>query len=93
MSTSVRENAEQHRFELPIADGAVAAAYYRTEGGLVILIHTEVPAEFSGRGIGSCLAEGTFEILRETGRKAVLKCPFMSRYFAKHPEHADILAG
>jgi predicted GNAT family acetyltransferase len=93
MSTSVRENANQHRFELPIADGAIAAAYYRMEGGLVVLIHTEVPAEFSGQGIASRLAQGTFEILRKTGRKAVLKCPFMSQYFAKHPEFADILAG
>jgi predicted GNAT family acetyltransferase len=93
MSTSVKENAEQHRFELPIADGAIAAAYYRMEGGLVVLIHTEVPAEFSGQGIASRLAQGAFEILRKTGRKAVLKCPFMSRYFAKHPEYADIVAG
>jgi predicted GNAT family acetyltransferase len=37
--------------------------------------------------------DGTFEILRKTGRKAVLKCPFMSRYFAKHPEYADIVVG
>jgi predicted GNAT family acetyltransferase len=93
MSISVRENADLHRFELPITEGAIAAAYYRVEGGLVVLIHTEVPAEFSGQGIASRLAEGTFEILRKTGRKAVLKCPFMSRYFAKHPEYADIVAG
>jgi predicted GNAT family acetyltransferase len=92
MDTSVRENVEQHRFELPIT-GAMATAYYRTEGGLVILIHTEVPAEFSGQGIASRLAEGTFEILRKTGRKAVLRCPFMSGYFAKHPEYADVVAG
>jgi predicted GNAT family acetyltransferase len=93
MSTSVRENANQHRFELPIADGAIAAAYYRIEGGLIVLVHTEVPAEFSGQGIASRLAQGTFEILRKTGRKAVLKCPFMGRYFEKHPEYADIVAG
>ncbi|MGN6467675.1 MAG: GNAT family N-acetyltransferase [Rhizobiaceae bacterium] len=93
MSTSVRENANQHRFELPIADGAIAAAYYRIEGGLIVLVHTEVPAEFSGQGIASRLAQGTFGILRKTGRKAVLKCPFMGRYFEKHPEYADIVAG
>ena len=39
------------------------------------------------------LARGTFELLRSSGRKAVLKCPFMGEFFARHPEYADIVAG
>lgn len=70
-----------------------AAAYYRIEGEKVALIHTEVPSAFSGQGFASRLAQGTFELLRKTGRKAVLKCPFMSRFFTKHPEYADVVAG
>ncbi|MER8974874.1 MULTISPECIES: GNAT family N-acetyltransferase [unclassified Mesorhizobium] len=66
---------------------------YRLEGGKVALIHTEVPSEFSGQGIASRLAQGTFELLRKTGRKAILKCPFMSRFFAKHPDYADVVDG
>jgi predicted GNAT family acetyltransferase len=93
MDATVRENVEEHRFELPIADGVFAAAYYRVDNGNVVLIHTEVPSEFSGQGFASRLAEGTFELLRKTGRKAVLRCPFMVRYFAKHPEFADVVAG
>jgi len=89
----VRENTQQQRFELPLADGSFAAAYYRIEDGRVALIHTEVPAEFSGQGVASQLAAGTFELLRESGRKAILKCPFMARYFAKHPEYADVVEG
>ncbi|CAH2398537.1 GNAT family N-acetyltransferase [Mesorhizobium escarrei] len=46
----VTENTQQHRFELPIADEALAAAYYRLENGRVVLIHTEIPLEFSGQG-------------------------------------------
>jgi len=93
MNAKVTENTQQHRFELPIADGALAAAYYRVEDGQVVLIHTEVPSEFSGQGIASRLAYGTFELLRKAGRKAILKCPFMSRFLIKHPEYADIVAG
>ncbi|MGO4836030.1 GNAT family N-acetyltransferase, partial [Rhizobiaceae sp. 2RAB30] len=81
------------RFELPIGDDALAAAYYRVEDGRVVLIHTEVPAEFSGQGIASQLARGTFELLRKSGRKAILRCPFMSRFLSKHPEFADVVAG
>ena len=93
MNAKVTENAEQHRFELPIADGALAAAYYRVENGRVVLFHTEVPQEFSGQGIASRLARGTFELLRKTGRKAVPKCPFMSWFIVAHPEYTDIVAG
>jgi predicted GNAT family acetyltransferase len=91
----VTENAAMHRFELPIdgGDGAIAAAYYREEDGVLVLTHTEVPSEFGGRGIGSQLARGVFDILRATGRKAVLRCPFMGAWYAKHPEYADVVAG
>ncbi|MER9678429.1 N-acetyltransferase [Mesorhizobium sp. M0184] len=91
MDAQVVENVQQRRFELPIAGDMFAAAYYRLEGGMVALIHTEVPSEFSGQGIASRLAQGTFELLRKTGRKA--KCPFMSRFFAKHPDYADVVDG
>lgn len=93
MDAKVKENVQQHRFELPIVDGALAAAYYRVEDGRVVLIHTEVPSEFSGQGIASQLAHGTFELLRATGRKVILKCPFMSGFFVRHPEYSDIIAG
>jgi len=93
MRLKVKENTQQHRFELPIGDDLFAAAYYLIEDGRVVLIHTEVPAEFSGRGIGSQLAAETFELLRKTGRKAILKCPFIVRFFAKHPEYADVVDG
>jgi predicted GNAT family acetyltransferase len=93
MNAKVTENTQQHRFELPIADGAVAAAYYRLENGRVVLIHTEVPSEFSGQGIASQLAHGTFELLRETGRKAVPRCPFMGRFLVRNPQYSDIVAG
>ncbi|MER8658819.1 N-acetyltransferase [Mesorhizobium sp. M0847] len=39
------------------------------------------------------MAQGTFELLRKTGRKAILKGPFMSRFFAKQPEYADVVNG
>jgi predicted GNAT family acetyltransferase len=93
MNTLVAENPQQHRFERPINPTAMAAAYYRVANGRVVLIRTEVPTEFSGRGIGTELAQGTFELLRDSGRKAVLKCPFMAHFFATHPEYADIVDG
>lgn len=93
MREKVEENVSARRFELKISDDAFASAYYRPDGARVVLIHTEVPAGFSGQGIATELAHGTFRLLRQTGRTAVPKCPFMSRFVALHPEYADLIAG
>jgi len=91
-SIEVRENPGQNRFERPLGGDAVAAAYYRDADGKLVFIHTEVPSEFAGQGIATELARGTFDLLRESGRKAVLTCPFMVRFANAHPEYADVIA-
>jgi glutathione S-transferase len=92
-SAVVRDNPEQHRFERPIHNGALATAYYREEGDRLVFIHTEVPVEFSGQGIGSELARGALDLVRQSGRKAILTCPFMAYFFTTHPEYADVVDG
>jgi uncharacterized protein len=93
MATEVTENKRQHRFELSIADDAIAAAYYREDSDRIILIHTEVPSEYWSQGWASRVAAGALEITRTTGRRAVLKCPFMVAYYVRHPEYSDIIDG
>lgn len=93
MTPEVIENKAQHRFEIPIADGAIAAAYYRDEGNRVVLIHTEVPSEYWNEGWASKVAAGALDIIRATGRRVLLKCPFMSAYYVRHPEYSDIVDG
>lgn len=91
MSTII-DNSVEHRFELQIEGSEeVAAAYYRLEGDRVVLTHTMVPKRFSGQGLGSRLARGTFDAIRSSGGKAVLICPFMAAFYARHPEYADIV--
>ncbi len=94
MSQGVIENPAEHRFELALDGDDIAAAYYRIdENGNVALIHTEVPYAYGGRGIGTRLATGTFDLIRASGRKVVLKCSFMAAFYARHPEYRDIVAG
>ena len=94
MSNGVVENPQEHRFELALEGDDIAAADYRLdENGDLVLIHTEVPYEYSGRGIGTRLATGTFDLIRASGRKAVLRCSFMQRFYATHPQYSDIVVG
>ena len=92
MNYSVIENPVAHRFEIAIGD-AIAAAYYRLEDSKVVLIHTEVPQELSGQGIGSKLAEGVFRLIRESGRQVVVRCSFMASWVSRHPEVNDLVVG
>jgi predicted GNAT family acetyltransferase len=90
MSDGVRNNVAENRFELD-ADGHTAFAYYRMEPGVITIVHTEVPPELSGRGVGSRLVRGVLGQIRAQGLKVVPKCPFVSAYMGKHPEFNDLL--
>ena len=94
MPSKVIDNPEEHRFELALEGEDIAAAYYRIdENGRVVLTHTEVPFEYGGQGIGTRLAQGVFDLIRASGRKAVLKCSFMARFYTTHREYDDIVDG
>ncbi len=88
----VQDNPEKHQFEL-IVDGHTALAAYRLKPGVITFIHTEVPKELGGRGIGGQLAKGALDQVRERGLKVVPICPFIKAYIEKHPEYQDLLAG
>lgn len=93
MDIRVVDNAAGRKFELMLSDDAVASAYYSLNAeGHVALIHTDIPPEFARRNVGIELATGTFDLLRRSGRKAILKCRFMATFYAGHPEYADVVA-
>jgi uncharacterized protein len=83
-------NKAQHRFEL-VVDGHLAAAYYKMAGDLITFIHTEVPPELGGRGIGSILVQGTLNQVRAEGCKVIAECPFVKGWIGKHTEYKDLL--
>lgn len=93
MKNNVINNPEQKRYELRIDGDSIAAAYYRIDDGMIVLIHTEVPFEHAGEGFGKELAAGVFSQLRANRQKAILKCGFMGGYVVTHPENMDLVAG
>jgi hypothetical protein len=85
MPDAVRDNPQRSRFELD-ADGHVAFSNYRRDGNTITFMHTEVPKELEGHGIGSALVRGELEIARAQGLTVAATCPFVRAYIAKHPE-------
>ena len=90
MTADLRNNTEKHRYELEI-DGHIAFVVYRLGDDAITLVHTEVPKELGGRGVGSTLVRKVLEAVRAAGLKIVPMCPFVSAWMAKHPEFDDLL--
>jgi predicted GNAT family acetyltransferase len=91
MPATVRNNAARNRYELEV-DGHLAVAVYTLAPGVITFVHTEVPAELGGRGVGTMLVRGALEDVRRQGLKVVVRCSFIRAFMAKHPEFNDLLA-
>ena len=52
----VRDDRGHNRFVLEV-DGHAGELQYLTQPGRLILVHTEVPEELGGRGVGGALGE------------------------------------
>lgn len=72
-------------------DGRLAYLEYRREPGLLDIVHTEVPGEMKGRGVGGTLAEAALLYAREKGLRVVPHCPFVAAYIRRHPEYRDLV--
>jgi predicted GNAT family acetyltransferase len=88
--SEVTDNTEKHRFELAV-DGHIAATYYKISDGVITFIHTEVPPELGGKGIGSKLIRGVLDQVRTAGLKVIPQCPFVKAFIEKHPDYQDLL--
>jgi len=90
--TEVVNNRAHHRYELTV-DGHLAATYYKVSDGVITFIHTEVPPELGGKGVGSRLIKGALDQVRTEGLKVIAQCPFVKAFIDKNAAYQDLLAG
>ena len=87
-SADVIDNTDASRFELR-ADGQFAELVYRIRGDRLVLVHTEVPVELEGRGIGGRLVTAALDRAAREGLTLVPLCPFARGWLERHPEAAS----
>jgi predicted GNAT family acetyltransferase len=90
MMPEVTQEPSFRRFAVHL-DSATAVLTYKEEGDKIYLIHTEVPAEMGGKGIGGRLAKAGLDYARENGLQVVARCPFVASYLQRHPEYQDLV--
>ena len=89
-SFDISNDQAENRFEAHIG-GKTAFLAYRRMPGKLVLVHTEVPSELAGHGIGSALVRAGIEFAREHGLTIVPLCPFATDYIRRHPEYLDLV--
>ena len=81
---NIIDNVEEHRFEL-VQNGVRAELVYARTPHALVLVHTEVPSELRGGGVGGKLVEFGVAEARRQGLKLVVRCPFARAYLERHP--------
>ena len=83
----VTHNEAQGQFEIALGDQNAVLQYRRTQDR-ISLLHTEVPEDFRGRGLGEQLVRAALDFAHFHQLKVVPVCPFVKAYLQKHPEAA-----
>jgi predicted GNAT family acetyltransferase len=80
-----------NRFELRIEE-STAFIEFKLSGKTLFLIHTEVPSELEGKGVGGAIVQKTLQYAKENDYKIVPICPFVQSYLERHKEWKEIIA-
>ena len=72
-------------------NGQMAWVDYTLENGKMYLVHSQVPYQLRGRGIGKVLVEKTFEKLTAEGYQAVAVCGFIRAVASRHKKWGKII--
>jgi len=86
-SSEVRNDTSGSRF-VSGPPGTEAELFYRVRNGRLILVHTEVPIELEGHGIGGKLVSAAVDYAAEQGLVLVPSCPFAQTWLDRHPDTA-----
>jgi predicted GNAT family acetyltransferase len=87
----LRIDAVSNRLELDIAE-STAFIEYKLSGHTLFLIHTEVPHELEGKGVGGAIVQKALQYAKDNDYKIVPICPFVQSYLQRHKEWNDIVA-
>jgi uncharacterized protein len=91
MSTDVRDNADESRYEIRV-DGRVAGfSEYHVHGPDADFTHTQIGDEFGGQGLATRLIRAALDDARRRGWHVLPYCPFVKAFIAKNDEYLDLV--
>ncbi len=87
---NVTNNSALNRFELPI-NGELGTLDYCIENDTIFLKYVEVPPSARGKGFAAILCKAALDLTAERKLKAVIYCPYIAGFAARHPEYSHLI--
>jgi len=84
----VIDNQDESRFEVTL-NGTLAELVYRRRADRLVVLHTGVPDELGGHGVGGLLVRAAVDRAAREGLTIVPLCPFARSWLEKHPDVAS----
>jgi uncharacterized protein len=78
-------NERRGEWELDFVEGRAFLSYDESDG-MLTLLHTEVPPELEGHGVGSALVRTALEYARARSLRVLHVCSFAAAYLKRHPD-------
>jgi predicted GNAT family acetyltransferase len=91
MTTTVRDNSDEHRFEIHVDDALAGFADYQLHEGRITFTHTEVDDAYEGQGLGTQLADAALDSARDAGQQVLPECSFIADHIRRHPDRYLVL--
>ena len=88
MAAVIRDDREGHRL-VTAKDGHVAELDYRQHGDRLIIVHTLVPEELEGHGLGGQLVKAAVQKAVDEQLTVVPWCPYARKWLQDHPDVAS----
>ncbi|MEE9362680.1 MAG: N-acetyltransferase [Cellulophaga sp.] len=86
----LKHNKQEQQFTLDI-NGKIAKVEYKKKDNGLHLIHSEVPFNLRGQGIGKILVEKTFEKLTKEGYNAIAVCSYIKLVASRSSKWKNII--
>ncbi|MBS0594289.1 MAG: N-acetyltransferase [Proteobacteria bacterium] len=86
----VRHEPAAARFAAEV-EGGTAECAYRLRGGVMDIVHTEVPHAAEGRGVAAALVRAALVYARAQGLRVRPVCSYVQVYMRRHPDTQDLL--
>jgi uncharacterized protein len=87
----VKNNLDEHRFEIWVGDELAGFTVYARRSGLIDFLHTEIDRGFRGRGLGHQLIATALSFARENSLAVRPFCPYVRAFIAENPGFLDLV--
>ncbi|GJQ74267.1 hypothetical protein Trydic_g19167 [Trypoxylus dichotomus] len=83
-NSNIEKSIPLQQFRLKLDANDYAMIEYAENDKHVDLVHTVVPPNYKGQGIGNILAEKTFDHIINENKKMVLTCTFLQKFYKQN---------